>query len=48
MPGVIRLGTGEMSPELFPAEEMERVLARTAKKMISLGYEEPQGSYALR
>jgi GntR family transcriptional regulator of abcA and norABC len=48
IPGIIRLGTGEMSPELFPAEAMEQIFGKAAQKMTSLGYEEPQGSYTLR
>ncbi|MBN6186629.1 PLP-dependent aminotransferase family protein [Aneurinibacillus sp. BA2021] len=47
-PGMIRLGTGELAPDLFPADAMREVLSRAGGRMESLGYEEPQGLYALR
>lgn len=46
--GIIRLGTGEPSPELFPHEMMKSVLNKVSDKMCSLGYEEPKGSLYLR
>lgn len=45
---IIRLGTGELSPELYPKEMMKIVLNNTAEKIHSLGYEEPRGSLHLR
>ncbi|MGG3996565.1 PLP-dependent aminotransferase family protein [Aneurinibacillus thermoaerophilus] len=48
VPGTIRLGTGEMSPDMFPSEMMALVLERTARVMRPLGYEEPLGLYELR
>jgi len=47
-PGIIRLGTGELSPELYPAQLMQNVLSSLAKRINSLGYEEPKGLPALR
>lgn len=45
-PSVIRLGTGELAPELLPSEEITSLLHST--DTIPLGYSEPKGSYALR
>lgn len=47
-PGIIRLGTGELSPELFPKEMMGKVMGRLAERIGSLGYEEPKGLLFLR
>lgn len=47
-PKFIRLSSGEASPELFPSEQMEKVLAEVSKNMKSLGYEEPKGMPYLR
>lgn len=43
---IIRLGTGELAPELLPSEEITSLLHRA--DTIPLGYSEPKGSYALR
>ncbi len=45
---IIRLGTGELSPELYPKEKMKRILNRVSNTIESLGYEEPKGSLYLR
>ena len=47
-PGMIRLGTGELSTDLYPQEMMEEVLNKVGKKLTHLGYEAPKGSYELR
>ncbi|MUG46355.1 PLP-dependent aminotransferase family protein [Paenibacillus woosongensis] len=47
-PGVIRLGTGELSPELLPHLEMSNVLRRVADRTPPLGYGEPMGDLRLR
>lgn len=47
-PHIIRLGTGELSPELFPKKLMDIAANNFIKDMKSLGYEEPKGSFALR
>ncbi|WP_019121074.1 PLP-dependent aminotransferase family protein [Brevibacillus massiliensis] len=47
-PGVIRLGTGELGPELQPKEWMREMLGRVSGKIESLGYEQPKGLPALR
>lgn len=47
-PDIIRLGTGELSPEVFPKEMMKKVLNRVSNKINSLGYEEPKGLLYLR
>ncbi|WP_301859676.1 PLP-dependent aminotransferase family protein [uncultured Megasphaera sp.] len=47
-PQVVRLGTGELDPRLFPAEKMRRVLENVGRHMTSLGYPEPLGLPALR
>lgn len=47
-PGIIRLGTGELSPDIFPKKTMKKVLNSVSDKISSLGYEEPKGSLYLR
>ncbi|MGD8191425.1 PLP-dependent aminotransferase family protein [Brevibacillus ginsengisoli] len=47
-PNIIRLGTGEPSPDLFPREQMTNVFNRLADHIDSLGYEEPKGLLYLR
>ncbi len=47
-PHMIRLGTGELDPRLFPAEDMRRVLHTVGSRMTSLSYAEPAGLPALR
>ncbi|MFB9328993.1 PLP-dependent aminotransferase family protein [Paenibacillus aurantiacus] len=47
-PGIIRLGTGELSPELLPAKRMQDVLAALSIRALTLGYEEAKGSPRLR
>mgnify|MGYP005840340077 CR=1 FL=1 len=47
-PAVIRLGTGELSPELFPKEMMKTVMEKLPERITSLGYEEPKGQFFLR
>ncbi|WP_238902896.1 PLP-dependent aminotransferase family protein [Clostridium sp. YIM B02506] len=46
--GMIRLGTGELSPDLYPKEMMKTVLTNVSDKINSLGYEEPKGLLYLR
>ncbi|MHC6178461.1 aminotransferase-like domain-containing protein [Clostridium sp. JNZ X4-2] len=45
---IIRLGTGELSPELFPQKMMKKVFVSISSKIKSLGYERPRGSLYLR
>ncbi|MCA1292460.1 PLP-dependent aminotransferase family protein [Paenibacillus sp. alder61] len=47
-PGILRLGTGELSPELLPRPEMGRLLERMADRVPELGYGEPKGDPGLR
>ncbi|WP_018664256.1 PLP-dependent aminotransferase family protein [Heyndrickxia acidiproducens] len=46
-PDIIRLGTGELSPELLPAEHIRSIFQNCPRK-ITLGYSEPKGSQYLR
>jgi len=46
-PGIIRLGTGELSPELIPSGPLKDLLCTLPAKH-SLGYEEPKGLLYLR
>ncbi|MDQ0192252.1 aminotransferase-like domain-containing protein [Paenibacillus wynnii] len=46
--GLIRLGTGELSPELLPNETMKSILADLSRQSLPLSYEEPLGSLQLR
>jgi len=47
-PKVIRLGTGELSPEIFPKTMMDSILRKLPNRIHSLGYEEPRGLPFLR
>lgn len=47
-PDIIRLGTGEPSPDLFPQEMMSEILHRLPARIQSLGYEEEKGLFELR
>ncbi|KEF37116.1 Aminotransferase class I and II [Schinkia azotoformans MEV2011] len=47
-PSIIRLGTGELSPDLLPNKQMEKLLHLDIGETLSLGYEEPKGSLDLR
>jgi GntR family transcriptional regulator, regulator for abcA and norABC len=48
LPNMIRLGTGEPSPEMYPQEMMAEILHRLPSKIQSLGYEEEKGLWPLR
>ncbi|WP_445477322.1 aminotransferase-like domain-containing protein [Lysinibacillus irui] len=45
---VIRLGTGELAPDLLPTEELESSLRELSFQPKSLGYSSPQGNDQLR
>lgn len=47
-PAVIRLGTGELSPELLPIENMKKTMQLKQHQPLALGYIEPKGSLSLR
>ncbi|WP_378955688.1 PLP-dependent aminotransferase family protein [Pelosinus sp. sgz500959] len=47
-PKFIRLGTGELSPEIFPKGMMDSILERLPSRINSLSYEEPRGLPFLR
>ena len=47
-PGILRLGTGELDPRLFPREIWADVLGRLSSAVTSLGYLEPLGLPQLR
>ncbi|MFC6253921.1 PLP-dependent aminotransferase family protein [Secundilactobacillus hailunensis] len=44
----IRLGTGEIGPELFPVELVQKAMKRAAAKLTNLNYLPPMGSQTLR
>jgi len=46
--GIIRLGTGELSPDLLPSEQMKEVFDKLSANPFLLGYEEPRGNQLLR
>jgi GntR family transcriptional regulator of abcA and norABC len=48
LPNIIRLGTGELSPELLANQMMQKVLKRLPNTITNFGYEEPKGVLALR
>jgi GntR family transcriptional regulator of abcA and norABC len=45
---IVRLGTGELSPTLYPKERINEIIKNTLPKITSLGYEEPKGMLHLR
>ncbi len=47
-PTMIRLGTGELSPDLLPNDKMGKILQLDNEQSLSLGYMEPKGSLSLR
>jgi GntR family transcriptional regulator, regulator for abcA and norABC len=47
-PGIVRLGTGELSPEMLPADEMKRLFNGSLAGRFTLGYSEPKGNLYLR
>lgn len=46
--GIIRLGTGEVSPSLYPKQAMKKILHKVSNNLESMGYEQPKGSIKLR
>lgn len=48
MDHIIRLGTGELSPELLPTKEIEQSLKEISLDSKAIGYSSPQGSEKLR
>lgn len=44
----IQLSKGELSPELFPLEEMQEIIQKVSKQLTPFGYEEPKGNIKLR
>lgn len=47
-PGILRLGTGEIGPDLLPQTEMAELLGRMTLHPPNLGYGEPNGDLRLR
>ncbi|UQZ57793.1 GntR family transcriptional regulator [Bacillus subtilis] len=45
---IIRLGTGELSPDLVPADTIGRMFQQINPGVLSLGYEQPKGNRQLR
>lgn len=45
---IVRLGTGELSPALYPKERIDEIIQSTLPKIASLSYEEPKGMPHLR
>lgn len=48
IPDIIRLGTGELSPNLIPSITMKKIFQQLSYKEITYGYEEPKGLLPLR
>lgn len=46
--GMIRLGTGEMSPDLIPHKMMQKVLHKVTERSLNMNYLEPLGYIELR
>lgn len=47
-PGILRLGTGELSPDLFPRNYFQTAIEKVSRSVSSLGYAEPLGLLSLR
>jgi Transcriptional regulators containing a DNA-binding HTH domain and an aminotransferase domain (MocR family) and their eukaryotic orthologs len=47
-PDVIRMGTGELSPDLLPVDRFAQLLRTAPIESLSLGYTEPKGDAQLR
>ncbi|WP_026592275.1 aminotransferase-like domain-containing protein [Bacillus sp. UNC437CL72CviS29] len=47
-PHIIRLGTGELSPELLPEKKTKQIMKELSHGQIPLGYAEPRGDFKLR
>ncbi|MCY8307906.1 MocR-like pyridoxine biosynthesis transcription factor PdxR [Bacillus vallismortis] len=45
---IIRIGTGELSPDLLPVDTMRRMFQQINPHALSLGYEQPKGNPKLR
>lgn len=45
---IIRLGTGELSPDLLPTKQLEESLKEISLESKAIGYSSPRGSKALR
>jgi GntR family transcriptional regulator of abcA and norABC len=45
---LIQLSKGELSSDLFPLGEMQRVIEKVGKDLTPFGYEEPRGNFKLR
>ncbi|MFC0561384.1 aminotransferase-like domain-containing protein [Halalkalibacter alkalisediminis] len=45
---LIQLSKGELSPEMFPLEEMRFIVQKVSNQLTSFGYEEPKGNIKLR
>lgn len=48
IPTIIRLGTGELAPDLLPDASLQKILQSAHQSSISLGYVEPKGLLSLR
>ncbi|WP_338452857.1 PLP-dependent aminotransferase family protein [Niallia oryzisoli] len=48
IPGIIRLGTGELSPNLIPSTSLKKVFNKLSSREITHGYQEPKGLLPLR
>ncbi|MBD8027203.1 PLP-dependent aminotransferase family protein [Ureibacillus sp. Re31] len=45
---LIQLSKGELSPEMFPLEDMKFIVQKVSNQLTSFGYEEPKGNINLR
>lgn len=45
---LIQLSKGELSPELFPLEDMRFIVQKVSNQLTPFGYEEPKGNIKLR
>lgn len=48
VPKVIRMGTGELGPDLLPGKKFSQLFKRADAPLFSLGYSEPKGNIDLR
>ncbi|RBN41071.1 GntR family transcriptional regulator [Priestia megaterium] len=46
--GIIRLGTGELAPDLLPSDQLSELFSGMKHRSVHLGYEHPKGNGELR
>lgn len=48
IPDMVRLGTGELSPELIPNDAFHEIISKDLSRQLTSNYEAPKGNIQLR